>query len=161
MGVSVKDMLTTRTRLAFLNSQAALEVAPKVADLMGTTLGWSKREKTRQLSDAMKYLSSFGGPLSTEIDEMMDVMRTEMDVKSIFDMFDQDQNGYIDFQEMKTTANKMGYRFKSDEDALATFRKLDANGNGRINFEEFENWWHDASGQDKLRQKLGEKIGMN
>eukprot|EP00957_Ditylum_brightwellii_P104338 7947395-Ditylum_brightwellii.AAC.1 len=61
MVVTVKDMLTLRTRLAYLNSAAALEAAPKVADLMGKSLGWSKAETKRQLDEALAALTEFGG----------------------------------------------------------------------------------------------------
>ena len=41
------DVLARRTRLAFLNAQAALEALPKVIDIMATELKWdSKRKET-------------------------------------------------------------------------------------------------------------------
>lgn len=39
------DVLARRTRLAFLNAQAALEALPKIIDIMSSELGWDKRRQ--------------------------------------------------------------------------------------------------------------------
>lgn len=39
------DMIARRMRLAFLNSQAALEALPGIIDIMAEELGWSEAEK--------------------------------------------------------------------------------------------------------------------
>lgn len=65
MVCTVKDMLTLRTRLAYLNKDAALEIAPRVADLMAKELNWSRRERKRQLKEAMDLVKTFGGPEPT------------------------------------------------------------------------------------------------
>ena len=39
------DMVARRTRLAFLNVQAADEALPKIVDIMGAELGWTKATK--------------------------------------------------------------------------------------------------------------------
>ncbi len=64
MACTVTDYLTLRTRLAYLDSQSASLAAPKVADLMGKALGWTKQEKKKQLEEALKICSTFGGPVS-------------------------------------------------------------------------------------------------
>jgi len=66
MVVTLKDMLTLRTRLAFLNKEAAVAVAPKVADLMAQALGWSRWEKNRQLKTALDYIAQFGGAIPAD-----------------------------------------------------------------------------------------------
>lgn len=38
------DVIARRTRLAFLNVQAAAEVLPKVVEIMGRELGWSAKK---------------------------------------------------------------------------------------------------------------------
>ena len=40
------DVLARRTRLAFLNVQAADEALPTIVEIMGKELGWSKSKKT-------------------------------------------------------------------------------------------------------------------
>jgi glycerol-3-phosphate dehydrogenase len=62
MACTVKDFLTLRTRLAYLDSEAALMAAPKVADLMAKASGWTKKEKMKQLREAVNVCSTFGGP---------------------------------------------------------------------------------------------------
>ena len=42
---TVVDVLARRTRLAFLNVQAANEAIPRIADIMGKELGWTKERK--------------------------------------------------------------------------------------------------------------------
>ena len=45
---SVKDLLSLRMRLAYINSEAAKQAIPRVAELMAQHLKWSKKEKNRQ-----------------------------------------------------------------------------------------------------------------
>ncbi|KAL3469994.1 FAD dependent oxidoreductase-domain-containing protein [Aspergillus californicus] len=54
------DVIARRTRLAFLNSQAALEALPTVIDLMGEELNWDKHRKDVEWKDSVQYLSSMG-----------------------------------------------------------------------------------------------------
>ncbi|KAF4445977.1 Signaling protein ykoW [Fusarium austroafricanum] len=59
------DVLARRTRLAFLNAQAALEALPKVIDIMARELKWDPRRKDlewKELSSAVAYLESMGLP---------------------------------------------------------------------------------------------------
>lgn len=56
------DVIARRTRLAFLNAQAALEALPRVIDIMGQELGWSNAEKERQLAGSRDFLFSMGLP---------------------------------------------------------------------------------------------------
>ncbi|CAD6445352.1 4d537ed5-aa0e-40c9-8af4-d28013ac3b3b [Sclerotinia trifoliorum] len=58
------DVLARRTRLAFLNAQAALEAAPKVIDIMAGELGWSSKRKETEWTDTVKFLESMGLPKS-------------------------------------------------------------------------------------------------
>ena len=54
------DVLARRTRLAFLNAQAALEALPTVIDLMGEELKWDKKRKDREWTDTVQFLASMG-----------------------------------------------------------------------------------------------------
>lgn len=54
------DVLARRTRLSFLNAQAALNALPRVADIMAEELGWSRSEKKKQIDDAVVFLGSMG-----------------------------------------------------------------------------------------------------
>ena len=50
MARTVEDILARHTRALFLNARAALEMAPAVADLMASELGWDESTKTKQLA---------------------------------------------------------------------------------------------------------------
>ena len=50
MARTVEDVLARRTRALFLNARAALEMAPGVAELMATELGWDDEIRTKQLN---------------------------------------------------------------------------------------------------------------
>lgn len=54
------DVIARRTRLSFLNAEAALEALPRVIDIMAGELGWSGKEKESQFKDATKFLHSMG-----------------------------------------------------------------------------------------------------
>jgi glycerol-3-phosphate dehydrogenase len=58
------DVIARRTRLAFLNAEAALEALPSVIDLMAEELNWSSHRKDTEWKDSVKYLSSMGLPKS-------------------------------------------------------------------------------------------------
>jgi len=54
------DVLARRTRLAFLNAQAALEALPKVIDLMAEELKWNSKRKDQEWKDSVRFLASMG-----------------------------------------------------------------------------------------------------
>lgn len=49
MAETVEDVLARRTRILFLNAKVALEIAPKVAEIMAKELGKNKTWKTEQV----------------------------------------------------------------------------------------------------------------
>jgi glycerol-3-phosphate dehydrogenase len=58
------DVIARRTRLSFLNAQAALEALPKVIDIMGDELGWNKHRKGIEWTESVHFLASMGLPKS-------------------------------------------------------------------------------------------------
>jgi len=52
----------TNRRLAFLNAQAALEALPRVIDLMGQELNWSRARKQQEWQSTVAYLRTMGLP---------------------------------------------------------------------------------------------------
>ncbi|OQD67267.1 hypothetical protein PENDEC_c040G04812 [Penicillium decumbens] len=58
------DVIARRTRLAFLNAEAALEALPSVIDLMGEELNWTSHRKENEWKESVSYLSSMGLPKS-------------------------------------------------------------------------------------------------
>ncbi|KAF9261655.1 DAO-domain-containing protein [Marasmius fiardii PR-910] len=56
------DVLARRTRLSFLNVNAALEALPLVVDIMAQELGWSYRRKRDEIRQAVQFFESMGLP---------------------------------------------------------------------------------------------------
>jgi len=54
------DVIARRTRLSFLNSQAALEALPKVIEIMGSELSWSPKRADEEFEQAKEFLMSMG-----------------------------------------------------------------------------------------------------
>jgi glycerol-3-phosphate dehydrogenase len=59
MARSVEDALARRTRALFLNARAAIAMAPAVADLMASELGWDEPTKAKQLAAFREVASNF------------------------------------------------------------------------------------------------------
>ena len=54
------DVIARRTRLSFLNAQAALAALPTVVDILGEELHWDKRRKQEEIERATRFLASMG-----------------------------------------------------------------------------------------------------
>lgn len=56
------DVLARRTRLSFMDAQAALEALPSVVKLMGRELQWSEDRKEREWTQTVRFLGTMGLP---------------------------------------------------------------------------------------------------
>jgi len=65
---TIEDILSRRTRLAYLNKERALEALPIVADLLAEELEWSYSALKNQINFALLYLGSFAGREPASID---------------------------------------------------------------------------------------------
>ncbi|KAL1902395.1 mitochondrial glycerol-3-phosphate dehydrogenase [Sporothrix stenoceras] len=54
------DVLARRTRLAFVDVQAAREALPRVISILGDELKWSEATKEREFEQSLMYLKSMG-----------------------------------------------------------------------------------------------------
>ncbi|KIV91758.1 hypothetical protein PV10_06265 [Exophiala mesophila] len=68
------DVLARRTRLSFLNAQAALQALPRVIDIMAQELKWSKQRKEVEWTDSVRFLESMGLPR-----ELLQISRVEVE----------------------------------------------------------------------------------
>ena len=136
MATSLTDMLTLRTRLAYLDSSAAAMVAPRVAELMSKSMGWSKKRKNEELEKAMEAIGNFGGPIpNTHTHSLPHSM------EDLFRSFDVNKSGYISYDELRLCMKHFGMPFRSEEEALKAFKAIDKKNDGKIDFEEFMQWW--------------------
>jgi len=152
MVVTLSDMLTLRMRIAYLNKEAALQIAPRVADLMAKELKWSRWERSKQLKQAKELISTFGGSIPNRTES------TVLDVTTVRDVFSKlDMGGtkYIDLTEFMDACEMLGMPFKSLKEAKVAFDQIDLNGNGRIDENEFYTWWKKDS---RLKSKLANKF---
>jgi glycerol-3-phosphate dehydrogenase len=54
------DVISRRTRLAFLNAQAALEALPRIVDIMAEELKWGSAQKKKEIEQAIEFLGTMG-----------------------------------------------------------------------------------------------------
>jgi glycerol-3-phosphate dehydrogenase len=59
MACTVEDVLARRTRALFLNARAAVEMAPAVADLMASELGWDTPTRAKQVAAFLHVASNY------------------------------------------------------------------------------------------------------
>lgn len=72
------DVLARRTRLSFLNAQAALHALPKVIDIMGDELKWNEQRKEAEWKESVTFLASMGLPTDLLHITREEVLRGEM-----------------------------------------------------------------------------------
>jgi len=77
------DVLARRTRLSFLNAQAALHALPKVIDIMAEELQWSEQRKEAEWKDTVTFLASMGLPSDMLQITREQVLRGEMASSSL------------------------------------------------------------------------------
>ncbi|TGJ83069.1 hypothetical protein E0Z10_g5695 [Xylaria hypoxylon] len=76
------DILARRTRLAFLNAQAALECLPRIIDIMSQELNWNKTRQDREWKDTVSFLESMGLPQPMLSATRADVEKGKLDFSS-------------------------------------------------------------------------------
>lgn len=54
------DVLARRTRLAFLNAEAALQALPRVIEIMAEELKWDKARQKQEYKNTVKFLYTMG-----------------------------------------------------------------------------------------------------
>jgi len=149
---TIEDILSRRTRLAFLNSEAAEEALPRVADIMAEELGWNKATKKEQIKCAKKYLAAYGGRIPYEDGVALRFMSHE-DAMDMFREIDRDGSGFIDPQELKEIATRLGNPL-SDKQLKELFREIDTDKNGKISAEEFVDWINAEQSKNDVKRYL-------
>jgi len=136
---TIEDILSRRTRLAFLNKKAAVAAIPRVADLMAQEHNWDKKTKMEKMKAARLYVESYGGAMRLKADSLLREAAVESPEK-LFAALDRDLNGYIDVHEVAEAASILGLSM-SDEEVCKVFRQMDTEDRGRIGVNEFKSWW--------------------
>lgn len=120
-------------------SEAAMQALPRVADIMAEELGWNKKVKAVQIEAAKAYLESYGGRIPVE-DDLHVRLPTLTEAMDIFKEIDTDGSGFLDKQEIKEMAIRLGQPLPDDRiDSI--FATMDKNKDGRVQADEFMEWF--------------------
>jgi len=154
---TIEDILSRRTRLAYLNKDAALAAIPMVANIMTQELGWTADIKAEQIAAATKYVNSYAGRIP---DNKETVLRqgSYKNVVELFNAIDTDGSGFLDRTEVGELASILGINL-SDDDLTAAFNQMDQNGNDRVDLQEFEAWFNNSN-ECKFYQKLSQELSL-
>jgi len=154
---TIEDVLSRRTRLAFLNRDAALEAIPVIADIMATELGWTAKVKRNQIEAAEKCVNSYGGRIPDESEEKLK-SGIYKNIQDVFDAIDSDENGFLEENELKEVAIILGFDM-SARDLNNAFHEMDREKRGRVSILDFVDWWTKSS-NSPFRKKLSEELGL-
>lgn len=135
------DVIACRTRLGFLNVQAADEALPRIVQIMGKELGWSQEKKTAELEAAKKFLYYEMGYRSrseqlTKTSEINLEYQEVVRYKKRFHMFDKESKGFITTVDVQQVLESINVHI--DENALhEILNEVDLNKNGQVEIDEF------------------------
>ncbi|XP_051479484.1 glycerol-3-phosphate dehydrogenase, mitochondrial isoform X2 [Apus apus] len=135
------DVISRRTRLAFLNVQAAEEALPRIVDIMGKQLGWSEQKKKEELETARKFLYYEMGykVKSDQLTDSSEISLGPSDIeryKKRFCMFDKDKKGFITILDVQRVLESISMQIAENtlHDILS---EVDLNKNGQVELNEF------------------------
>eukprot|EP00071_Canis_lupus_P015578 XP_005640453.1 glycerol-3-phosphate dehydrogenase, mitochondrial [Canis lupus familiaris] len=135
------DMISRRTRLAFLNVQAAEEALPRIVELMAKELNWDDYKKEEELETARKFLYYEMGykSRSEQLTDRSEISLLPSDIdryKKRFHKFDADQKGFITIVDVQRVLESIGVQM--DENTLhEILNEVDLNKNGQVELNEF------------------------
>ncbi|XP_061899540.1 glycerol-3-phosphate dehydrogenase, mitochondrial [Entelurus aequoreus] len=135
------DVIARRTRLGFLNVQAADEALPRIVQIMAKELGWCQERKTAELEAAKKFLYHEMGYRSrseqlTKTSEMNLDNQEVARYKKRFHKFDKESKGFITTVDVQQVLDSINVHI--DENALHDIlNEVDVNKNGQIEIDEF------------------------
>jgi len=138
------DILCRRTRLAFLNSNAAHLTVDKVVNLMGDELNWTPERRKAEAKACHKVLDKdFLGPVPNKDNASMRAACVA-DVRQAFDQFAIGEGKQtIRTVDARKIAAELG--FPLAEGDTHSLKELDPEQQGVVNFETVVTWWNDNS----------------
>ncbi|XP_020860520.1 glycerol-3-phosphate dehydrogenase, mitochondrial [Phascolarctos cinereus] len=135
------DMISRRTRLAFLNVQAAEEALPKIVELMGRELNWSEEKKKEELDCATRFLYYEMGykSRSEQLTPCSEISLQPADIeryKKRFHMFDKEQKGFITIVDVQRVLESVNIQMNQNT-LHEILNEVDLNKNGLVELDEF------------------------
>ncbi|NXD84238.1 GPDM protein, partial [Halcyon senegalensis] len=135
------DMISRRTRLAFLNVQAAEEALPRIVDIMGKELNWSEQKKKEELEAAKKFLYYEMGykVKSDQLTDSSEISLVPSDIeryKKRFHMFDKEKKGFITILDVQRVLESISVQI-AENTLHDILNEVDLNKNGQVELNEF------------------------
>ncbi|XP_044043123.1 glycerol-3-phosphate dehydrogenase, mitochondrial isoform X1 [Siniperca chuatsi] len=135
------DVIARRTRLGFLNVQAADEALPRIVQIMGKELDWSQERKMAELEAARKFLYHEMGYRSRS-EQLTKTSEINLDYEEVvrykkrFHKFDNENKGFITTVDVQQVLESINVHI--DENALhEILNEVDLNKNGQVEIDEF------------------------
>ncbi|XP_061860972.1 glycerol-3-phosphate dehydrogenase, mitochondrial [Colius striatus] len=135
------DMISRRTRLAFLNVQAAEEALPRIVEIMGKELNWSEQKKKEELEAAKKFLYYEMGykVKSDQLTDSSEISLVPSDIeryKKRFHMFDKEKKGFITILDVQRVLESISVQI-AENTLHDILNEVDLNKNGQVELNEF------------------------
>uniref|UniRef100_A0A674MTK7 Glycerol-3-phosphate dehydrogenase, mitochondrial n=1 Tax=Takifugu rubripes TaxID=31033 RepID=A0A674MTK7_TAKRU len=142
------DIIARRTRLGFLNVQAADEALPRIVEIMGKELDWSQEKRTvpdqgcrAELDAARKFLYHEMGYRSRS-EQLTKTSEINLDYQEVvrykkrFHKFDKERKGFITTVDVQQVLENINVHI--DENSLhEILNEVDLNKNGQVEIDEF------------------------
>eukprot|EP01120_Amphizonella_sp_Union-15-10_P013338 TRINITY_DN6172_c0_g4_i2.p1 TRINITY_DN6172_c0_g4~~TRINITY_DN6172_c0_g4_i2.p1 ORF type:complete len:722 (-),score=143.49 TRINITY_DN6172_c0_g4_i2:60-2225(-) len=134
--VTAIDVLARRTRLAFLNANAAWDCLPKVIEIMAKEIGWDAERIEKEFRYGKEFLMTMG------MNDTSEPIRSDFNALEIvtfrdaFTQIDSNSDGHIDVHELRNIFQTLGQTI-NDEELKILFSQVDKNQNGTLEFNEF------------------------
>ncbi|XP_067891400.1 glycerol-3-phosphate dehydrogenase, mitochondrial isoform X2 [Heterodontus francisci] len=134
------DIIARRTRLSFLNVQAAEDALPRIVEIMATELNWSEKRMQNELKAAQQFLYlEMGYKVRSDQLANTEINLSPLEVDRYtkrFQTFDEDQKGFITILDVQRVLESIGYQV--DEKTLyEMLYEVDINKNGQVELIEF------------------------
>lgn len=101
------DVISKRTRLSFLNVQAAEETLPRIVDIMAEELKWSNAEKQDQLNQAVNFLrTEMGKDVNKASRESIPINLSKQEIGEYvkrFNNLDSDKKGFVSVNDIRNS----------------------------------------------------------
>lgn len=135
------DVISRRTRLAFLNVQAAEEALPRIVDIMGKELNWKEQKKKEELETAKQFLYYEMGykARSEQLTDRSEINLSPLDIdryKKRFHKFDKDKKGFITILDVQRVLENINVQM-DPKNLHEILNEVDLNKNGQVELNEF------------------------
>ncbi|NP_001086009.1 glycerol-3-phosphate dehydrogenase 2 S homeolog [Xenopus laevis] len=135
------DVISRRTRLAFLNVQAAEEALPRIVDIMAKELNWKEQRKKEELETAKKFLYYEMGykSRSEQLTDRSEINLSPSDVDRYtkrFHKFDKDKKGFITILDVQHVLENINVHMDANN-LHEILNEVDLNKNGQVELNEF------------------------